>query len=277
MNKIKMDVINIEGLVIHANHGVLEEENRLGQRFIISAKLYGELSAAKKSDNVDDTVNYAKVCDLIEKITQEKTYNLIEALAHTLAFSILEEFTLLDEVEITVKKPFAPIKQALDMISVTVSEKRHTVYLSLGSNIGEKEEYINAAIDRINKDNLTKVTKIASFIETEPYGNVEQDSFINTALEVKTLRTPEGLLNLANEIEAGLGRERIIHWGPRTIDIDIILYDDIVLNSENLIIPHKEMHLREFVLEPLCELNPTVFHPILGCSVYSLYEELIKR
>jgi dihydroneopterin aldolase len=90
MNTKNMDVIRIDGLVIHANHGVLEEENRLGQRFIISAKLYGALSEAKKTDNVENTVNYAKVCDLIEKITQEKTYNLIEALAHTLAFSILE-------------------------------------------------------------------------------------------------------------------------------------------------------------------------------------------
>lgn len=275
MNTKNMDVIRIDGLVIHANHGVLEEENRLGQRFIISAKLYGALSEAKKTDNVENTVNYAKVCDLIEKITQEKTYNLIEALAHTLAFSILEKFTLLDEVEITVKKPFAPIRQALDMVSVTVREKRHIAYLSLGSNIGVKEEYLNKAINKLNEDSLTKVTKIASFIETEPYGNVEQDKFINTALEVKTLRTPEGLLNLANEIEAELGRERIIHWGPRTIDIDIIFYDDIVINTENLIIPHKEMHLREFVLEPLCEINPTLVHPVLGSSVYILRELLL--
>lgn len=269
-----MNVINIEGLVVHAYHGVLEEENRLGQRFIISAKLFGDFEAAKKSDNVENTVNYAKVCDLIEKLTQEKKYNLIEALAHTLAFNILKEFELLDEVEITVKKPFAPIKQALDMVSVTVTEKRHIAYLSLGSNMGEKKDYLSAAIEKLNKDELTDVIKIAPFIQTKPYGNVEQDDFINTALEIRTLRTPEGLLNLANEIEAELGRERIIHWGPRTIDIDIIFYDDVVLNTENLIIPHKEMYKREFVLEPLCNVNPSVKHPLLDKTAYVLLNEL---
>ena len=160
------------------------------------------------------------------------------------------------------------------MVSVTVSEKRHIAYLSLGSNIGDRKDYLQAAIDKLNRDSFTKVTKIASYIETKPYGNVEQDDFLNTALEIKTLRSPQELLQLANEIEAMLGRERIIHWGPRTIDIDIILYDDVVINEENLIIPHKEMHKRKFVLEPICEINPALIHPLLDKSVYKLLEEL---
>ena len=91
-----MDIINIEGLVVYANHGVLPEENRLGQKFIISAKLFGDLYDAKINDDVNKTVNYAKVCDLLEKITVEKSYNLIEALANNLARKVLEEFEFLD-------------------------------------------------------------------------------------------------------------------------------------------------------------------------------------
>ena len=269
-----MDIINIEGLVVHGNHGVLPEENRLGQRFIISAKLYGDFSEAKVSDKVEHTVNYAKVCDLIEEITQNSTYNLIEALASVLANTILEKFELLYKVDITVKKPFAPIKQVLDMVSVSVSTKRHKAYLSLGSNIGDKKAYLDEAIRLINENDLTIVRKIASYINTKPYGNVEQDDFLNTVVEIDTLLSPYELLCLANNIEAKLGRERIIHWGPRTIDIDIVLYDNQVINTDKLIIPHKEMHLREFVLQPLCEINPRIQHPLLGDTVYKLLHNL---
>lgn len=267
-----MDIINIEGLVVYANHGVLPEENRLGQKFIISAKLFGNLNDAKTNDDVKKTVNYAKVCDLLEKVTVEKSYNLIEALANNLARKVLEEFELLDKVEITVKKPSAPIRQVLDMVSVQVSERRHKVYLSLGSNMGDKRYYLDEAIDRLGRDSLTRVEKVASFIETEPYGNVEQDNFINTAVEISTLRSPQELLQLTSDIENQLGRVRTVHWGPRTLDIDIILYEDVVINTESLTIPHKEMHLREFVLRPLCEIAPTVQHPIIKKNIYELLE-----
>lgn len=269
-----MDIINIEGLVVHGNHGVLPEENVLGQRFILSAKLYGDFNKAKVSDQVEHTVNYAKVCDLIENITKENTFNLIEALADTLAYEILKNFILLSSVEITVKKPFAPIRQALDMVSVTVEKKRHKAYLSLGSNIGDKKDYIDQAIKLLDEDELTQVKKIASYITTKPYGGVEQDDFLNTAVEINTLHSPSDLLKLANDIESRLGRERIIHWGPRTIDVDIILYDNDVINTDNLIIPHKEMHLREFVLEPLCEIDSSLVHPLFGDTIYKILYDL---
>ena len=270
-----MDIINIEGLVVYANHGVLPEENRLGQKFIISAKLFGNLNDAKTKDDVNKTVNYAKVCELLEKVTVEKSYNLIEALANNLARKVLEEYELLDKVEITVKKPSAPIRQALDMVSVTVSEKRHKAYLSLGSNMGDKRYYLDEAINRIGEDSLTRVEKVASFIETEPYGNVEQDNFLNTAVEISTLRNPQELLQLTSDIENQLGRVRTVHWGPRTLDIDIILYEDVVINIDGLIIPHKEMHLREFVLRPLCEIAPTVEHPIIKKNAYELLDTVL--
>ena len=268
-----MGIINIEGLVIHANHGVLLEENRLGQKFIISAKLYVDVDEAKKTDDVNKTVNYAKVCDVLEQVATENSYNLIETLAYKLAICVLEEFDLIDSVEITVKKPFAPIKQPLDMVSVTIKEKRYKAYLSLGSNMGDKRYYIDEAIDRLDRDAKTKVLKVASFIETEPYGNVDQDDFLNTAVEISTLHSPRELLQLANGIEKHLGRVRTVHWGPRTIDIDIVLYEDKVIRTEELTIPHKEMHMREFVLRPLCEIAPTIMHPIINKNVYQLYME----
>ena len=103
------------------------------------------------------------------------------------------------------------------------------------------------------------------------------ENFLNTALEITTLYSPEELLNVVNDIEARLDRVRTIKWGPRTLDIDIIFYDDIIMNTKDLIIPHKEMHLREFVLKPLMELNRGYVHPLIGKNVYMIYEDLKKH
>ena len=109
---------------------------------------------------------------------------------------------------------------------------------------------------------------------TEPYGVTDQDQFLNGCLELRTLLTPEELLNRLHQIEQNAGRERILRWGPRTLDLDIIFYDDLLLNTENLCIPHVEMHKREFVLKPLCEIAPYKRHPGNQKTVYEMLEEL---
>ena len=266
--------IKIDELVVYANHGVLQEEKIMGQKFVISAKMYAPLQEAIQTDDLSKTINYASVCHLITKLTQEKKYDLIETLAGVLAQKIMEENDIIEYIEIEVKKPFAPINLPFECVSVVTSKKRHKAYLSLGSNMGDKENYINKAIELLEEDNQTQVTQIASFIETKPYGNVEQDDFLNTAVEIKTLRSPIELLKLANEIEEKLGRVRTIKWGPRTIDLDIIFYDEEVINEPNLIVPHKEMHLREFVLKPLVELEPTYVHPLYKKNIFQIYENL---
>ena len=276
MNRIK-DCININELIVYANHGVLPQEKTLGQKFVISAKLYASLKEAYTTDDVEKTINYAKVCELLTKVTKDECYNLIETLASELADRVLEEYNLVDSIEITVKKPFAPINLPVDHVSVSVIKSRHIAYLSLGSNMGDRANNINKAIELLNSNDKTVVTKVAPFIETKPYGNVEQDDFINTALEIKTLLTPQELLKLAGDIEEQLHRVRTIKWGPRTIDVDIILYDNTIINEPNLVIPHKEMHLREFVLEPLVSIRPDIVHPLLNKSVYQMHSELCDK
>ncbi|MBE5935407.1 MAG: 2-amino-4-hydroxy-6-hydroxymethyldihydropteridine diphosphokinase [Lachnospiraceae bacterium] len=273
MNK-ELEYIKIVDLTVYANHGVLEQEKTLGQKFIISANIYADLKEACKTDDVYKTVNYAKICELITEVTKEKTYNLIETLADVISYRILKDYDLIDMIEVTVKKPFAPINLPVENVSVTVKRCRHIAYLSLGSNMGDREDYLDKAIDMLNKDDKCTVTKVAKYIETEPYGYVEQDKFMNTAIEVKTLYSPDELLKLSNDIEEKLDRVRTIKWGPRTVDVDIIFYDDVIINKENLIIPHKEMHLREFVLKPLLEIKPDYKHPLIRKNVYQIYEDL---
>ena len=118
------------------------------------------------------------------------------------------------------------------------------------------------------------VLEVSDFLVTAPYGGVEQDDFLNGALALKTLLTPQELLERLHEIEQEAHRERLIHWGPRTLDLDILLYDDLVLDTPDLIIPHVEMHLRDFVLIPLTQIAPWKRHPILGLTVSQMLADL---
>lgn len=148
------------------------------------------------------------------------------------------------------------------------------VYLGLGSNIGNRVAHLDEAIARINAHNNITVTRQSNIIETEPYGNVDQDKFMNMCVEIDTDLSPVALLETVLEIEQKMGRERIIDWGPRNIDIDILIYEDLEINLDDLQIPHAEMHKRMFVLEPLAEIAANVVHPTFGVSIKTLKQQL---
>ncbi|MFC1511286.1 2-amino-4-hydroxy-6-hydroxymethyldihydropteridine diphosphokinase [Candidatus Margulisiibacteriota bacterium] len=148
-----------------------------------------------------------------------------------------------------------------------------TVYLGLGSNVGDREEYIEQAIFLLEKNPHIEVTRHSSSIETEAEGKGNQPPFLNAALEIKTKLSPHKLLEVCHEIEVALGREREIEWGPRTIDIDILMYEDEIISDDKLQLPHPLLHERLFVLRPLREIAPNLMHPVLEKRMQSLYEE----
>lgn len=148
----------------------------------------------------------------------------------------------------------------------------HIAYLSLGSNIGDRERNLREAIGRLGE--LGTVKKVSSFYETEPVEFTEQPWFINCAAELETTLTSRELLNGILSIEQAMGRERVQPKGPRLIDLDILLFDDIVVTGQSLTIPHPAMHERRFVLEPLVEIAPEVKHPVRKKTVRELLEQL---
>lgn len=269
-----MDQITIRNMEIFGYHGVFEEEAFLGQKFIVTAKLFLSVRKAGKTDDLKKSLDYGEACSLIKKLVETERYMLIESLAEEIAEQLLLSFSMLGEVEITVKKPWAPLQVSLDTVEVTIRRGWHKAYLSIGSNIGDREGYLDFAIDRLNDMEDTKVTAVADYLETKPYGGVEQDDFLNGALEIETLKMPEELLSAVMEIEKEAGRERTIHWGPRTLDIDILFYDDAIINEEDLVIPHVEIQKRLFVLEPLATIAPFYIHPVYRKSVMDLLDEL---
>lgn len=272
-----MDCISINRLEVFARHGVLPEENILGQKFVISVNLYCDVRKAGLSDDLRDSLDYAGVCELIKRTAEGNTFQLIERLAEYLAQEILTFFPQVLRVEVEVEKPWAPILLSLDTVAVRISRSWHTLYLSIGSNMGDKKAHLDQAVEAIREDRWTTVDQVSRYIETKPVGGVVQEDFLNGVLCVRTLRTPEEFLELIGEIEEAQGRERKIHWGPRTIDVDILLYDDEVMQTQKLVIPHPEMTKREFVLLPMTEIAPYKTYPVTGQTMQELLKQLQKE
>ena len=149
------------------------------------------------------------------------------------------------------------------------------VYLGLGSNVGDKLSNIKKAINHIKK--TLKIKKISPVYKTEPVGYKKQDWFLNCSVEAETDKKPLALLNFLKSIEKKLKRKETFKFGPRTIDIDILFYDDKIIKSKKLIIPHPRLHKRFFVLEPLGKINPNFTHPKYKKTIMELKNKLKYR
>lgn len=272
-----MDKIIIENLELIAEHGVFKEEKFLGQKFIISVEMTTDTREAGKTGNLNASTHYGFVADDIEKIFTGESFDLIETCAEKIAEMILIKYPLISEIKVTVKKPWAPIRKHFDFVAVEITRKWHTVYLSLGTNMGDKKKNLLEAIGKIGKLENTKVTSQSTILETEPFGYTEQDMFLNACIEIKTLFTPQELLEKLLNIELEMGRVRTIKWGPRIIDIDILFFDDEIIQDKNLAVPHPWISERMFVLEPLCEIAPNLIHPLERKPVATLKRILEKE
>lgn len=272
-----MDRIYIEDLEVYAYHGVNTEEKSLGQKFYISLEMFLELREAGVKDDLSSTVNYGEVSIDVEKLFKNKKFDLIEAAAENVADFILKKYERVNRVKVKIKKPSAPIPCHLSYAAVEIDRSWHTAYIALGSNMGDKKNNIEMAIKEIEESEGIKVTKVAPIYETKPVGYLEQDNFLNCAIEIKTLMLPTELIEFLLDIEKNLKRERVIKWGPRTIDLDVLLYDDIITSLDEIIIPHPRMHERLFVLEPLSKIAPYVIHPVLNKRIIELRDQVSKE
>lgn len=269
---MKLDEIRIEELEVFANHGVFPEENVLGQKFLVSAVLYTDTRKAGQTDDLTASIHYGEVCAFIDRYLREHTFKLLERAAECLAEELLLNTNHLRKVRLEIKKPWAPVGLPLKTVSVSVERVWHDAVIALGSNMGDRQGYLDGAVEKLDAVKGCRVRKVSGFLETPPYGVTDQADFLNGCLELETLLYPHELLDELHRIEKEAGRERILRWGPRTLDLDIIFYDDLILQDSDLCIPHVEMHKREFVLKPLSEIAPYRRHPVTGKTVQEMLE-----
>ena len=271
------DRICIKGLKIFANHGVYEKEKEYGQDFLVDITLYLDLCKPVFTDELSDTINYGEVCEFVADFMKNTAYNLIEKAAYELSKELLLHYGGLKKVDITIHKPNAPVNAKFSDIYVNITNKWNEAFLGIGSNMGDKVGNIKKALCQLQNNDYFREVTCTDLIKTKPYGGVEQDDFENGAVRLLTIYNPFELLEVLHDLEQRSGRVRSIHWGPRTLDLDILFYEDELINSEELKIPHIDMENRFFVLKPMMELCPDKINPRTGLSIKDMYKALKKR
>lgn len=269
-----MDYIEIRRLQVYARHGCFPEENEKGQNFYINVRIYPESGTFHENDILEETINYDELCLKITRWMTENTFKLIETCAAFLAEKILMEYSGVWKAEVEVEKPEAPLSCQVDTVLTHAERSWHKVYLGIGSNMGSREKFLQDALKMLRQSKGIRITSLSSIYETEPYGVTDQPAFLNGCIGLETWLSPQALLGRIHEIESALGRVREIHWGPRTIDLDILLYDCDVIDTPDLHIPHIDMANRLFVLQPLSEIAGFYRHPVLGITIDEMLMKL---
>ena len=259
------DTIEVKNLVLRGNHGVFAEETRDGQEFEFDMKVTIDASAAAKDDDYSKTVCYGRLCDIVAEVSDEPV-QLVETLGQRIADQVLAEFAMARDVAVTIRKPAAPIDARFDHVGATIRRVRTYAFaLSLGSNVGEKATNLKLAQTLLATSKDVEISKASRHFITQPWGNEDQDLFLNACLIGTTTLEPHELLNLCKSIELQIGRVPGERWGPRLIDIDILTFGDDRITTSELSLPHPEILNRVFVLKPLADIAPDLV--IDGVSV----------
>lgn len=254
------DRISLLGVRARGFHGVLADEKRDGQDFIVDVVLHLDLAPAGTSDDLDLTVNYAEVgADVVSRI-EGPSLDLIESLAEQIAGDALAR-PAVHTVEVTVHKPSAPVGVPFGDVAVTLQRTREVpVVIALGANLGDASRTLQAAIDDLG-DAVQSVRR-APFVTTEPVGGPDQPRYTNTVVVATTALSPQALLARLHAVEARHGRVREVHWGARTLDLDLVQYGDpttdadVISDDPILTLPHPRAHERGFVLQPWSRVDP---------------------
>lgn len=251
-----MDKITLSKMEFEGHTGCLDFEKTDGQKFIVSLDLFVDRIRGCYTDELADTIDYANIFEVTKEVVASDSGNLIEALAQKISDAVLRADNRICKVQVTVSKPQAPVKGIFETMEVSIERRRKEfVILSIGSNLGDREANILAAEEALQAIPGNEGFRFASIYETEPVGLEDQLYFLNTCVGFYTDIEPFDLLDKIHVIENDLHRRREIHWGPRTIDIDIIFYGDEVIMKPELTIPHPRWYLRSFVTVPLRELK----------------------
>lgn len=264
--------IKIEGVVCKTIIGCYEYERNVFQDLIIDIIAHLNEHDWVTQDQLTETVNYDELIEFVKSIVAKTQYKLLETLAQFIANKLLTKYEIIKNIEINIVKPAICGVKAREIKVSYFSKRQFKVALALGSNLNLPYKQLICAIELLNEC-ITKI-KIGGFYETRPYGNTQQDNFYNTAIIGYTTLNPQELLAKIITIEKLMGKNKNIENGARVIDIDIIFYENINYVEQFLKIPHIGAHLRDFVLQPLIDIEPHLIHPILNATIANLLKNI---
>lgn len=254
------DHILINGLRVVSVIGVLDHERESAQPLQIDADIHVDLHDAGQTDDLTETVHYGEVCMQLAAVARETSDQLLERLAQRMADVVLS-FPKVSAVDLTLTKLRPPVPEDVQSSAVrihrvrnsTVDRVEHEAVIALGTNMGDRVEFLKFAIERLG----ASVTAKSQVFETTPVGGPQdQGAYLNMVVVIRTELDPYALLRWLHRIEADAGRVRNIHWGPRTLDLDLLFFDDVVIAGGGLVVPHPRYSERRFVLAPLQEVAP---------------------
>jgi len=267
---LMLDRISIVGLKVRGRHGVFEHERVAGQDFVVDATLWVDTADAAAADDLSLTADYGSIADQLAAIVSGEPVALIETLADRLVMACLAN-PVVREAEVTVHKPQAPVSQQVADIAVTVRRQadaarpggERPVVLAVGSNLGDRMTNLQLGLDVLAGGGLT-IRAVSSVYETDPVGGEGQGDFLNAVLLAVSALPARDILARCAAAEAAAGRVRTVRWGPRTLDVDIIMCDTETSADPTLTLPHPLAHERAFVLAPWLELEPEAVLPGWG-------------
>lgn len=257
----RLDLILIDGLVVTTTVGALPHEREIPQPIRVDLALHVDLSDAGSTDELDHTVHYGLVTDRVANAVREAKDTLLERLAERAA-DVALSFARVDAVDVTITKLRPPLAEAVETTAVRIHRDgrstgvagpvEHRAFVALGSNLGDRLGYLRSAVD-----GLGHVTAMSRVYETAPIGGPDQQGpYLNMVVEVATPLDPFAFLRRCQRLESAALRQRVEHWGPRTLDVDIIFFDEIEIRSPELVVPHPRFAERRFVLAPLADIAP---------------------
>lgn len=262
----RLDRIEVSGIRAWGRHGVLSQEKDLGQQFVVDVTLHLSTAPAGRSDALSRTVNYAEVAAAVHEEIGTGSHDLVETLAEIIAQRILADtgHPLVRRVEVRVHKPAAPVGLPVGDVAITITRDAAPVeaVLALGTNLGDRDSHLARALELLGRTEGIQIDWTGPVLETAPVGGPEgQGAFLNSVIGVSTDLGPFDLLEAAHRAERDAHRERLVRWGPRTLDVDVITYGESTSQDEELTLPHPRAYERAFVLAPWHAARPEAVLP----------------
>jgi dihydroneopterin aldolase/2-amino-4-hydroxy-6-hydroxymethyldihydropteridine diphosphokinase len=273
-----LDQVRLTGVGARGFHGVLEHERRDGQDFVVDVVLHLDTHAAAAADALDRTVDYGAIAIAVADAIRGEPVQLIETLAARIATVCLQPAQV-HTADVVIHKPQAPITETFADVMVAIRREREhapleggalrrrpiapvQAVLSLGTNLGEREATLRSAVAGLAATPGIEIDVVSPPVETAPVGGPHQPDYLNAVVLISTELPARELLDVCHRIESAHGRERLVHWGPRTLDIDIIRYGGLISSMPDLVLPHPRARQRAFVLAPWLLADPHATLPV---------------